>query len=155
MNKIDKKRLSFFKLEPGHIPELLHLENIIFPCPWNEKMFKHELHSEYSRFCVLVDEQTHIYGYFGLWIVQDEGHINNFAVVPEYQRQGLGDMMIKEIFEIGKKHKISLYYLEVRKSNEPAIQLYKKHGFFEAGIRRNYYSHPMEDALLMTKIINL
>jgi len=100
-----------------------------------------------------MDEKNHVYGYFGLWVVEDEGHINNFAVVPIYQKNGLGDMMMGKIFEIGEKHKISLYYLEVRKSNQPAIKLYKKHGFFEAGIRRNYYSHPMEDALLMTKII--
>lgn len=145
--------LRFIKLEANHIPEMMELERIIFPCPWTEEMFYHEIGSGFSNFYVLVNELKKIVAYFGLWIIADEGHVNNFAVLPEYRRQGLADLMMKKIFEIGSKEKVSLYYLEVRFSNTPAINLYKKYGFFEAGIRKNYYSQPMEDALLMTKVV--
>lgn len=150
---MNKKNLKFIKLSYQHIPELMNLEKIIFPCPWSEDMFYNEIGSEFSNFYVLTDEENKIVGYFGLWIIADEGHINNFAVIPEFRGCGIGKMMMEKIFEIGAKHKVSLYYLEVRISNEPAIRLYKKFGFFEAGIRKNYYSQPVEDALLMTKVV--
>ncbi len=142
----------FELLKERHINPLLNLEKIIFPSPWTVGMFKGELYSDYSNFYVLCSEDE-IVAYFGLWTVGDEGHINNFAVTPEYRNWRVGSLMLSKIFEIGNEKQVEIYYLEVRVSNISAISLYKKHGFVEAGIRKKYYSSPREDALLMTKFV--
>ncbi len=148
---MNKKDFIFRRLKFHDIKEILDLENLIFPSPWTEDMIEHEATSSYSNFYVLQNSKSRIIAYFGLWILTDEGHINNFAVHPDFRGQKLGSLLLEKIFELGRSAGVSFYYLEVRVSNEPAINLYKKYGFFEAGIRRKYYRNPVEDALLMTK----
>ncbi len=150
---MNKKNLKFQRLHFNDINEILALENLIFPSPWTEEMIEHEATSSYSNFYVLKNLDEKILAYFGLWVVMDEGHINNFAVHPDFRRMKLGTMLMSKIFEIGSNFGVNLYYLEVRISNESAINLYKKHGFIEAGVRRGYYINPKEDALLMTKFV--
>ena len=143
---------SLVDIDIEYIDELLVLEKRIFPDPWNKDMFINEMYSNLSSFKLLLNENKEVIAYFGLWTIQDEGHINNLAVDLSYYGKGIGDFLMNEIFKIGDKNNINVYYLEVRSSNKHAINLYKRHGFFEAGRRKNYYKNPKEDALLMTKL---
>ena len=88
-------------------------------------------------------------GYAGLHVAVDEGYIDNIAVREEYRRQGVGEALLGAFIRFGTE-KLAFLTLEVRPSNEPAIRFYMKHGFAQVGRRKNFYSAPKEDALLMT-----
>ena len=82
--------------------------------------------------------------------VLDEGYISNVAVAPEHRRKGCADALITALLSRAALRELSFVTLEVREHNEPAIALYRKHGFVPVGLRKNYYEAPVENALLMT-----
>ena len=89
-------------------------------------------------------------GYAGLHVVLDEGYIDNVAVRPNCRKQGIADRLLDVFCRFGQEH-LAFLTLEVRPSNSAAVALYEKHGFQDAGRRKNYYEAPQEDALLLTK----
>ncbi|MDE6108054.1 MAG: ribosomal protein S18-alanine N-acetyltransferase, partial [Oscillospiraceae bacterium] len=90
-----------------------------------------------------------VLGYAGLHAVMDEGYLDNIAVREDYRGNGIADDLMDVFVRFGREH-LSFLTLEVRPSNEPAIQLYYKHGFAQVGRRKDYYRHPKEDAIIMT-----
>ncbi len=94
-----------------------------------------------------------IVGYAGVIVVAGEGEITNVAVLPEYRRRGIARCLVGTIEETARSLSAELLHLEVRESNEAARSLYESLGFATVGCRRGYYSHPREDAILMTKIL--
>ena len=94
-------------------------------------------------------EDGTVLGYAGLHVAVDEGYIDNIAVREEYRRQGVGEALLDVFLRFGRE-KLAFLTLEVRPSNTPAIQFYMKHGFAQVGRRKNYYTAPTEDAILMT-----
>ena len=106
-----------------------------------------------DRFTVCLDGDT-LAGYIVLSIVLDEGSIDNVAVVPEFRRRGIADLLLSHAEEQGRALELAFLTLEVRSRNEPAIRLYEKHGFVEVGRRKNYYEKPREDAILMTLFLS-
>ena len=95
-------------------------------------------------------EDGSVLGYAGLHAVLDEGYIDNVAVRPDCRRQGIADRLLDVFCRFGAAN-LSFLTLEVRPSNTAAVALYEKHGFAEAGRRRDYYENPKEDALLLTR----
>jgi ribosomal-protein-alanine N-acetyltransferase len=83
-----------------------------------------------------------------------ELHINNVAVRDEYRRRGIGEALLTQILEAGKRLDVSVAFLELRAGNTRAQALYEKCGFMVIGRRRNYYSDPVEDALTMSAQLN-
>lgn len=94
-------------------------------------------------------EEEELVGYIGLMVAADEGNITNVAVCPSSRRRGIADVLIEKVIETAKEKNISQIFLEVRKTNAPAISLYEKHGFSYIGCRKNYYDKPREDANIM------
>lgn len=92
-----------------------------------------------------------IVGYCGIIMAADEGDITNVSVKKEYQGQGIGAALVSELQNRVKELGIQKIFLEVRKSNAPALALYEKQGFEHMGIRKNYYSDPVEDAITMCR----
>ena len=86
----------------------------------------------------------------GCQTVLDEGYITNVAVSPDCRRQGIGRALIAELAERAKRAGLAFVTLEVRASNTPAIALYEGAGFKPVGVRKNFYTAPSEDAVLMT-----
>jgi len=80
--------------------------------------------------------------------------ILKIGVLPKFQRLGLGTKLMEEIYEEGLRRGCSRCFLEVRKSNQKAIQFYSAHNFRIAGKRANYYSNPVEDAWIMERLLN-
>jgi len=80
----------------------------------------------------------------------DEFEILNMAVAREHRRLGIGSKLLESALEVSRKAGSARVYLEVRASNEPAIALYKRHGFTECGRRVKYYRDPVEDAVLLS-----
>jgi len=134
------------------LPEILKIEDLSFNKPWSEKMFIQELSKPkpFSFSYVLrVKESPQIMGYTCFWILLPEVHLFTLAISPHLRNQGLGSYLLEWVLEKGKEKKASAAFLEVRSSNTPAIHLYQKHGFQELARRKDYYTHPQEDALIL------
>jgi ribosomal-protein-alanine N-acetyltransferase len=134
------------------IPEIVDIERASFSSPWSETAFQGELHKEYA--VSRVAELRHdIVGYAIANYILNEGHILNMAVHPGYRRQGIATSLLHELLKILQQKGCSLLYLEVRISNAPAHFFYEKLEFRIVGKRKNYYTSPVEDALLMFRTI--
>lgn len=97
--------------------------------------------------------EPHIYGYVGLLMVPYESDILNITVRNENRRAGIGTELLTEMMARCPEHGVSVIHLEVRESGVPARNLYRKMGFREDGIRKRYYTDPVEDAVLMTLLL--
>ena len=134
-----------------HLDEIAELERICFPDPWSRNMLAEELDNALSAFLVALDDAGRVAGYAGLQVVLDEGTITNIAVRPEYRRQGVAHQLLDVFLNFARGNRLAFLTLEVRASNYGAIALYGELGFRAVGRRKNYYEHPKEDALIMTK----
>lgn len=137
-------------MDRGHVPQVAALEKACFSTPWSEDMLSEALFNPQSSFIVAEDGEGGVLGYAGLQVVLDEGYINNVAVEPAARRHGVGEALLEVFCRFGEAH-LAFLTLEVRHSNSAAIALYEKHGFLEAGRRKNYYQNPREDAIIMTR----
>lgn len=124
------------------------MECCIFSKPWSMSDFSESIKEEQNLYLV-VEENHEIAAYCGLWGVAGEGQINNVAVNETLRGRGIAYAMLKELIERGKEKGLTAFTLEVRVSNLPAITLYHKLGFEDAGVRKNFYEAPAEDALIM------
>ena len=140
------------KMTSGHLDDVYIIETECFSHPWSKQSLEEELNNETSLFLV-AKEENEVIGYIGMSIVIDEGYIFNVAVRKNHRNKGVATALINELVTYGKKNNFSFITLEVRESNLPAISLYSKFGFIKAGERKNYYSNPKENAILMTKYL--
>ena len=132
-----------------HIPQIAALEKTCFSHPWSEELLRQALWNEAAAIVVAEGEDGTVLGYAGVSTVLDEGYIDNVAVDPRFRRQGVADELVAALARFGRA-KLAFLTLEVRASNVPAIALYAKHGFQQAGRRKHYYDDPREDAIIMT-----
>jgi ribosomal-protein-alanine N-acetyltransferase len=137
-------------MDRSHLAAVAELERLCFTTPWNEAMLEEELYNPTASFLVAEGEDGQVLGYAGLHVVLDEGYIDNVAVRPAYRRMGVAHRLLDVFCRFGQAN-LAFLTLEVRPSNTAAVALYEKHGFHEAGRRKDYYDHPTEDALLLTK----
>ncbi|MBN2415944.1 ribosomal protein S18-alanine N-acetyltransferase [bacterium] len=130
------------------LDSVLMLENAIFPTPWSRDSFEAELEKTYSV-ALTAEREGRVIGYGIAWLIADEIHIANVAVHPEFRGTGIGRAIVERLLASGDGSCGA--FLEVRVHNDPAIRLYKKLGFREIGVRKQYYQAEQEDALLMRK----
>ena len=134
---------------PEYLSQMEELEKQCFSLPWTREQLEHQISGE-NQLCLLAVEEEGLLGYVGMMYVLDEGYISNVAVAPARRRQGIGDALISELLRRAEDLRLSFVTLEVRESNEAAVNLYGKHGFRAVGLRKNYYDLPKENAVLMT-----
>ncbi|GGH83389.1 ribosomal-protein-alanine N-acetyltransferase [Pullulanibacillus pueri] len=126
-----------------------NVETKAFNNPWKREAFVNEIkNNQFATYFVAVDDD-YIVGYCGVWLILDESHITNIAVLPNYRGYKIGETLLKKAMLFAKIGRAIRMSLEVRVSNEIAQNLYRKLGFQEGGIRRNYYSDNLEDAIVM------
>ncbi|MBQ4068603.1 MAG: ribosomal protein S18-alanine N-acetyltransferase [Lachnospiraceae bacterium] len=130
--------------------QVSELEKKYFALPWSYDSIKKEVTNDNSIFCVAAIDSK-VVGYGGMLIVMDEGDITNIVVDEAYRNLGIGKKIVEFLIEEGDKKGCNSYTLEVRVSNEPAIRLYNKLGFENAGVRPEFYEKPVEDAYIMWK----
>ncbi|MEO8256602.1 MAG: ribosomal protein S18-alanine N-acetyltransferase [Acidobacteriota bacterium] len=129
---------------------VLAIEVEAFTSPWTREMYVAELANVGVSFCYLArDESRQTLGFCSFWRVLDELHINNLAVAHGYRRRGIGTALMTFVLAEGARLGAHRATLEVRRSNEAARQLYEGLGFAVAGVRRAYYTNPIEDALVL------
>ncbi len=147
-----KKKVRIVPMTSAHLDEVADLERICFSTPWSRNMLAEELDNACSAFLVALDpEDGSVVGYAGLLVIADEGYITNVAVRPESRRGGVAGQLLDVFLNFAAANKLAFLTLEVRESNYAAIALYGSRGFRGAGRRRNYYEHPKEDAIIMTR----
>ncbi|WP_010246730.1 ribosomal protein S18-alanine N-acetyltransferase [Acetivibrio cellulolyticus] len=144
-------KIEVSRLTSDEIDEVMVVEKLSFAIPWSKQAFIEEVtNNKFARYIIAkIDGKT--VGYAGLWKVCDEGHITNVAVHPEYRRNGVGFMLVRNLIDLSIKEDIARLTLEVRRSNIPAQNLYTKFGFKVEGFRKEYYADNKEDAMIMWK----
>jgi ribosomal-protein-alanine N-acetyltransferase len=137
-------------VDRSHLKAIAALERLCFSKPWTEAMLEQELYHDTASYLVAEEENGSVLGYAGLNVVLDEGYINNVAVFPAHRRKGVARRLVEVYCRFGEQN-LAFLTLEVRASNESALALYEGLGFAPEGRRKNYYDHPKEDAILMTR----
>lgn len=143
MTSITVRRMNVLDIDG-----VLAVEQEAFSTPWSREGFVNEMSNELAYYLVLV-EAGNIIGYAGMWLIVDEAHVTNVAVLAAYRGKKLGEKLMTALLEHAKRRGASRMTLEVRESNEVALGLYSKFGFAAQGRRRNYYTDTKEDALVM------
>ncbi|AGY82177.1 ribosomal protein S18-alanine N-acetyltransferase [Carnobacterium inhibens] len=137
------------------ISGILKIESLCYngKIPWNEYALQHEIKNNNRAIYLIVRQSTKPVGFIAAWLVEEEAHITNVAVIPNYQKQGIATFMITELQKIALQEGIQKVSLEVRVSNKKAQSLYRTMGFENGKIKENYYSGDREDALEMSKFL--
>ena len=130
------------------LPQIIIIDREAVIPSWSKKAFIHELESPNSFFNVAAIERT-IVGFCILRRAGDEAEIYRMAVYKPYRRRGVANKLMISMLNYALDNKLESIFLEVRKSNEAAIALYEKHGFKQLGTRFEYYTEPIEDAIIM------
>jgi ribosomal-protein-alanine N-acetyltransferase len=129
---------------------VMAVEHASFTNPWTHEMYLADLRNTGVAFLYVArDEHGRIVGFCSFWKIFEELHINNLAVQPEYRRIGVARALLTRVLQEGVRLGARRALLEVRRSNVAAQQLYEQFGFSIGGIRRGYYTNPVEDALVL------
>lgn len=136
------------KMTEKDIPQVCAIEKETFSEPWTEEDFRNS-YQELNNGYLVAEVDESLAGYCGYWGIAGEGYIYNVAVKKEFRRNKIGYHMMKALLEDAFHRGITSLTLEVRYSNEAAIKLYESLGFERVGIRKDFYSKPKEDAVIM------
>ena len=155
----DERVLPDVRIEPMRredLPEVLAIEVASFSLPWTEEMFASDLASDGPAGTLVARPSaaggpSPVVGYVCTWLFSGELHINNLAVHPRWRRRGVARELLRAVLEQARHRNASAAFLEVRASNVAAQTLYRQFRFEAVGIRRRYYTHPVEDAVIMRR----
>lgn len=142
--------MEYLMMTDAHTAQVAALEKTCFSLPWSEKAIIGELTNPLALWLVALDGEV-LAGYIGSQSVMGEADMMNIAVLPQYRRQGIAKELVCRLIQHLREKEVYSLTLEVRASNEGAINLYHSLGFCQAGRRPNYYSAPKEDALILRK----
>ena len=142
--------MQIIKFSAEHVREAAEIEKLCFSEPWSEASLMMLAEGGYGTGVACVEDGK-LVAYAGMVSVLDEGEIVNVATHPDYRRRGYGRAVIDEILRLAREREIITLTLEVRASNTAAQALYTSAGFCAVGMRAGFYSHPREDAVIMTR----
>lgn len=147
--------IEFRPMNESDLETIMQIEINAYTHPWTEHIFHDCLRVGYC--CWVMMRTKTIIGYGVMSVAAGECHLLNLCIHPDEQNQGLGSIMLEKLLAIARKHKADTAFLEVRPSNEYAIRLYRRAGFDEVGMRRNYYPAQFgrEDAIIFARTLNL
>ena len=135
------------RMTEAHLDGAAELERACFSEPWSRHALELLLTDEAIGYACVENDSVIAYG--GMLIGPFEGQITNVAVHPNHRRRGLGLAVVEALVREARERGLEQISLEVRTSNEAAIRLYERIGFSVAGVRRNFYRKPTEDACVM------
>lgn len=134
--------------EKKHLADVAEIERLSFNDAWSEDALLESIMSPFSHFYVCTEDEK-VVGYMGMYAVAGEGSVTNVAVHPDSRGKGYGRALVENAIAVGKRLGLEYITLEVRESNLTAQKLYEKCGFQKVGVRKNFYSLPRENALIM------
>lgn len=135
------------------LDKVLEIENLCFKAPWKKDDLYREINDNKLAVMSVVTVDEKVVGFCDYWNTFDSGTICQIAIHPNYQHQSLGTKLLEEVFKDAKAKKVRTLTLEVRESNNKAINFYLKHGFKIALSKESYYSNG-ENAIYMIKEVN-
>ena len=130
------------------VPRVHEIECACFRSPWSKNALLGELRNDVAHYLVMELDGVLI-GYGGMWVLFEEAHVTNVAIMPDYRKQGRGRTLMLAMMERAIKFGAEKMTLEVRESNLVAQHLYEKLGFYQNGFRARYYSDTGEGALIL------
>ena len=137
-------------MKAADLDAVMEIERVSFRSPWSRQVFLEELEREWAHVDVLRERARGVVlAFVNYWLVRDEVHVLNVATDPARRREGHAARLIEHVVAFAHRHRCRYLTLEVRRSNQPAIRLYRKYGFRPVGIRPNYYVEDNEDAIVM------
>lgn len=136
-------------LRPEDIEAVVAIETEAFSTPWKPETFAGLIDREAVELIVMEDAAEEVIGYAVLWCILDQGELANLALATSRRGQGLGALLLRHVMHTAKDRGVERLFLEVRASNQRAIDLYCGFGFTDVGLRRGYYERPPEDARVM------
>ncbi len=142
--------MEIVRMNAGHISAIAELEKLCFSQPWSEKSLIEELTNPNAAFFTALQEGK-VAGYAGMHCACGECYLDNVAVFPSFRGRGTATALLAALEKEARRRGGEFLSLEVRPSNRQAVALYEKLGFAKAGRRKDFYSGPREDALLLTK----
>lgn len=149
MSAAKAPEVTFRMMRYEDIPEICAIEAEAFATPWSEQAFINELTQNQFAQYIVMEYEGSIIGYGGMWIIIDEAHVTNIAVLNEFRGRKLGQRLMAELADRADRLGAVRMTLEVRPSNVAAQRMYAKFGFEEAGLRPGYYTDNGEDAIIM------
>jgi ribosomal-protein-alanine N-acetyltransferase len=146
------QRVDVVRADKSHIKQIAELEKSCIPDGWSESAFEQALGNPNALIFAAVRDGE-VVGFLNGSYVLDEAELLNIAVSEKHRKSGIAGILLAAFEEELRKFGVKTVYLEVRESNAPARGLYEKHGFTQNGLRKNYYRSPVENAVLMVKMI--
>lgn len=143
--------LQFARMQVGDLPEVVAIENDVYPHPWTRGNFLDSLYSGYEAWTLREPSGT-LAGYFLVMLAVDEAHLLNISVRRDLHGKGVGHMQLDKVVDVAKEKGMTSILLEVRPSNERALAVYNRYGFERIGVRKAYYpasNNTREDAIVM------
>ena len=137
----------------SHLDDIVAIENTSFEKPWSQNQIKADIQTEMESENWVFIRDVQVVGYIFGWSIQNEFHLNNIAVHPDYLRKKIGKKLIHHIILRLVKRKVEVILLEVSIHNIPARKCYESLGFVQTGMRKDYYSKE-DDAILYNLEIN-
>jgi [ribosomal protein S18]-alanine N-acetyltransferase len=147
--------LTIKPISVDEIESVVILDRLCFGGLWSIDSYRRELTNDNSHFLgisidrTLEPETSGIIGFGCFWAILDEAHITLLGVHPQYQRQGLGTLLLTALLDKARSIEMARATLEVRASNQGAIDLYERFGFQTVGRRKKYYQDTGEDGIIM------
>lgn len=132
--------------------EVVKIEESLYKTPWNEKQYKYELEENEFSYLFVLEHENVIIGYYGFWVMFEDSDITKVSIRKEFQGMKLSNILMEDCFKRVMDAGCNKINLEVRKDNIKAINLYKKHGFEEIYVRKDYYGKG-EDALILSRAV--
>jgi ribosomal-protein-alanine N-acetyltransferase len=151
---VEPPALRFRAMRPQDLDRIVEIERQGFLHPWSRELLERELSHAWSHVLVAAEEVRSgeaLVGYVVFWLVHDEVHVLNLGTAVEARRRGVGRALMEEAHELGRRRGAALSTLEVRRSNAPALALYRGLGYRQVGVRPNYYAEEGEDAIVMVR----
>jgi len=146
-------RYTINEMRNEHVEQVMEIERASFITPWTQSMFLYEMTAPFSFLFVAttVDDSggNQVVCYIIFWTLMEEVHILNLATHPAFRKQGIAHSLLLFSLDFSYKKGGVVYFLEVRRGNQAALNLYHKVGFAPWHVRRNYYADTGEDALIM------
>ena len=142
-------RTGIRAMDLNDIDMVVAVEEQAFSVPWSRAAFETELDENELAHYLVAEVDGVVVGYCGMWIILDEAHLTNVAVLSEHRGKGIGHSLLTTLMGYAKVRGATCMTLEVRRSNTAAQRLYRRLGFIPRGLRRQYYTDTQEDALIM------
>jgi len=147
--------ISFNKLSSVEIPSVLSIEEHNSDYPWSQDQFTTSIENS-NNLCYYLSLNGKTVGYLITMLAEDTADILNIGIDPDFKKQGHGTGLLNHLIEELRKRNIGEILLEVRAGNKSAIQFYKRQGFEEISVRKNYYTKnsknqsQREDGIIMS-----